>query len=463
MTDQQNKVLHNDVATCRDLCEWESVQERLIARLMECATPHVMGIHGDWGSGKTSFMRQLQRRLGGEAQSGTVEADGPAAHQTYKKTVVTVWFDAWRYQNEASPVVALLQEIREQLKNSEVLKDAVKKMGHTVVGGLLDNLSQVGKLIGFESLPDLSKFEKRGEQWEQNNFAQELTTNRLHEHLQESIKRLLPEKNGRIIVFIDDLDRCHPAAAMRLLEGLKIYLNLNRCVFVLGMNEWVLTDAVREVFAGMKSAPDAEVKNRASQYMEKICSDIFRIPMPDQGACGRLFCKWVTELLTEGEGRAWLPPLRQVLQNCPCLPPNPRRLKAWANQWPQFIRCLAKNGRVIHENLVKAALICAYLHQFQREIWERWQYNPEFWEELKRWCSTEEGAESQPEWQKSLNRTMIVRQKSEGEGSTQDRAVERKPLSINPCDPALFWLDSLIFDAQELRNEDFTPMFRNIQ
>ena len=56
-----------------------------------------VGIFGDWGSGKTTLMRAIQHSL---------EDD---------QTVVTLWFNAWRYEREPHLIVPLLDTLREEL------------------------------------------------------------------------------------------------------------------------------------------------------------------------------------------------------------------------------------------------------------------------------------------------------------------------------------------------------------
>lgn len=108
-------------------------------RIQNCQPPHVFGVHGDWGSGQTSFMRQLQHELGGVLPEndgsiapgtnlpGSLRAVGSPAAK-----VVSVWFDAWRYQNEAVPVVALIHEMHRQLPMQAVVKNELKKLGSVV-------------------------------------------------------------------------------------------------------------------------------------------------------------------------------------------------------------------------------------------------------------------------------------------------------------------------------------------
>jgi ABC-type dipeptide/oligopeptide/nickel transport system ATPase subunit len=447
---------NNDLPTLEDKLEWKGEIERLSQRIQDCHTPHVMGVHGDWGSGKTSFMRQLQNQLGGE-----IPNDGSVAHcekckppkerSQLQKQIISIWFDAWRYQNEPVPVVALLHEMRKQMAGLPAVKDKFKKLGAISLRYTLNSLADVGKAIGFEGLPSAEKIEKLGENWEKEHLSQILPTDSIRDHLHATIKSLLPNKNARVVVFIDDLDRCNPKAAFRLLEGLKIYLSIPDCVFVLGMNERILVDAIREEISAPKETSAEELKLRAAHYLEKICTDIYRLPLPKDTAV--LFSGWI-------EGGEHKVALLEAINQTVCLPPNPRRLKALANQWLRFsMRVALPPAEKDRPVWAVRALIAAYIHQFHRDIWERWHFNPDFWVEFMKWCNDELGVNADgvpiepPQWAVALNLTAH---------KTQESSQSWKSGFPNPGDINIFWLDGLIREHRNnLLPNDFKPLLQS--
>jgi ABC-type dipeptide/oligopeptide/nickel transport system ATPase subunit len=446
-----NAELQNDLPTLNDKLEWRAEVARLNRRVMECSAPHVLGIHGEWGSGKTSFMRQVQSSLGGRMPSdASVDAAltplSAAERAKMQKQVVTIWFDAWRYQNEATPIVALLHEMRRQMANLPSVIAKFKKLGTIATASLLDGLSDAAKLIGIEGMPNVEKIEKRAEKWEQEHYSSALNTNSIREHLQQTIECLLPDKeNARVIIFIDDLDRCNPKAAMRLLEGLKIYMSIPRCVFVLGMNERILIDAIREEISAPKDTDTEELKLRASHYLEKICTDIYRLPLPSSAAA--LLMQWLHSTQQKEA-------LGIAIGNIACLPPNPRRLKALANQWSRFASCVSfPPDHAAQKIWAVRVLVAAYIHQFHRDLWERWHFSPDFWIEIRRWC-TGESAKTPPAWASSLKLTRIYTGGDETNASPA--AISLYP---NPGDIDNFWIGTLVQEyAAQLNPIDFRPL-----
>lgn len=454
---------HNDLPTLADKLAWKEELARLSQRIQDCHTPHVLGIHGDWGSGKTSFMRQLQRKLGGimpnDASVVDFNANGsPITPEQYQPTpeekqcqqkIITIWFDAWRYQNEAVPVVALLHEMRRQMAGWAALKKQSKKLGEITIRYLLNGLSDAANTISLEGIPSAEKIEKIGNDWETEHYAVDLASDTIRSHLQKTIQTLLPSKDARVVVFIDDLDRCNPKAAFRLLEGLKIYLSIPSCVFVLGMNERILVDAIRKEVSAPKDTSTEELRLRAAHYLEKICTDFYRLLLPTDTAV--LLGQWIEH---PKQRFALIAALGDIV----CLPPNPRRLKALANQWARFANYVDFPESLpleVQENWAVRVLIAAYIHQFHRDLWERWHFNERFIDEIFDWC---EGRLIAPDWAKIFKLT------HRRDSQTSLPEFERQEWTsnfLNPGDIDIFWLDHLIRVKRiYLVQKDFIPLLR---
>ena len=85
------------VADDLDLASYRTVFERIITT---ADTPATVGLYGEWGTGKTSFMRQVQADLATTADGW--DGDG----------YPTVWFDLWEHERNPAPVVAMLNVAR---------------------------------------------------------------------------------------------------------------------------------------------------------------------------------------------------------------------------------------------------------------------------------------------------------------------------------------------------------------
>jgi formylglycine-generating enzyme required for sulfatase activity len=121
---------------------------------------------------------------------------------------------------------------------------------------------------------------------------------------------------GRLVVFIDDLDRCTPDKVPEVLEAIKLFTTTPRCVYVLGLDH----DIVRQ---GIKAKYQFETPAEATEYLEKVVQIPFHLPPLDQGR-------------VETFVREYYPDLRQVCPTAPDvfsrgLEPNPRKVKRALN------------------------------------------------------------------------------------------------------------------------------------
>lgn len=187
-----------------------------------CNTPMTIAIQGDWGSGKTSMMNMVRERLGDD--------------------VIPVWFNTWQYSQfdmSANLPVSLLTYLTERIGDEQSRKSMAKAVLKILKGtALLASKVVVENIAGGAAA---SVFDASSE--ETINYAKAI--DEMKQQFRETVEtRLLKEQKNRIVIFVDDLDRLSPEVAVEMLEVLKLFLDVENCVYVLNCvcTYWVTSE-----------------------------------------------------------------------------------------------------------------------------------------------------------------------------------------------------------------------------
>jgi len=234
----------------------DSLQFKAFAQTLEeiittSETPITIGVYGAWGSGKTSLMRMTQDIL--------------------KDKIKTVWFDAWKFDKTYDLRVALIHAILRRMEEDESitkdLKDKVVKLLKRV------NWLGLGKAALSSFFPLLAIAQGK-EPLLKNQEEIPGKTLELIGDFEEEFKQLTKEyvgDEGRMVVFIDDLDRCISEKTIDILEATKLFLNVPLSVFVIGADKKRIEEGIIEKY-GEKS------EGWAGNYLEKIVQIPFTLP-----------------------------------------------------------------------------------------------------------------------------------------------------------------------------------------
>ncbi len=237
---------------------------------LDTAGPFTIGVFGEWGTGKTSLMRLVQSHL----------ADEP--------NVVTVWFNAWRYEKEEHPIVPLVGTIVRELEThkafSQKFADSTRKLVRALraVAYGFSATSRV-RIPGFAEV-EASFVAKDMIDRDDKLTPDPLLDRSLYYGAFNSLESLRLEQELRVVVLIDDLDRCFPDQAIRLLESIKLVLSQRGFIFVLGVARQVI-----EGYLQHKYTADFGIRDFKGQlYLDKLVQLPFHIP-PATGRMGE-FC-----------------------------------------------------------------------------------------------------------------------------------------------------------------------------
>jgi hypothetical protein len=222
-----------------------------------------VGIFGSWGSGKTALMREVERQI----------KDKRTELRNYK----AVWFNPWKYDGKEDLRNALIQTILRTMA-SDVREDSnqrkkwfalAKRFGQVsteismkIVDSAVEGSTGLSPRDLFEDCRSIISIDDAIDPY--------LFINNFEEGFKASVNSYVG-KQGKLIIFVDDLDRCLPEHALMVLESIKLYLDQPNCVFFLGIDKRSIEYAVRERYKSSMSITGQE-------YIEKIIRLSFFLP-----------------------------------------------------------------------------------------------------------------------------------------------------------------------------------------
>jgi len=310
-------ILH-DRPTDKDALDFAPYRDTLVDIIADPATmtPLTIGIFGGWGSGKTSLMQMVESELKAVLAERQEEAR-------------TVWFNAWQYGKEEALWRALMLHVLEALRPPKPEEGAeddetnatlnrslddlqaalYRDVDREEVGGLQIDWGQIAKgtaqgaiKIGLSFIPGVGTLTKLVEATQSEvgktaaddiieAFRREKTLIHI-EHIrfleqfrrqfENLVKEQVTERGQKLVVFVDDLDRCLPEKAIDVLEAIKLFLDVSGCIFVLGLDQDVVARGIKVKYRDFAveegSDGESQIPIDGVAYLQKIIQLPFLLP-----------------------------------------------------------------------------------------------------------------------------------------------------------------------------------------
>ncbi len=231
---------------CNDTIGRNQGLHRFIELLNMINDSCVIALDGSWGSGKTFFVKQAKMVFDAFNPFITIyEKDNDEAikavwHTAHNSNAVelnpcvSVYYDAWENDNDDDPLLSIIYEILKSVDTDYSFKSDIS---------LVKIAATIAELLTGRKVEALINAVTRDDP-----FAYIKSNRDMKEAIAAFFDSLLPEQGDRLIVYIDELDRCKPSFAVKLLERIKHYFSNNRIIFVLSVNSHELQNTVKQYY-----------------------------------------------------------------------------------------------------------------------------------------------------------------------------------------------------------------------
>ena len=246
--------------------------------------PLSIGVFGNWGSGKSSLMSLLHEGI--ELWSKSVNTNSTST----KYKVLQICFNSWQFESYDSAKLTMIETILDAVQSDIsddkdffektddffarikflkagvfLLKKAYENLTPDVIKKWMPTEEEIDKITGKDEYKKLISEVSDG------------NTSKVVESFRTIFENLLTDANYKVvIVYIDDLDRCDPKRIIECLEAVKLFVNVERTVFVIGADERIIEYAIKLHYPIEQEKE--EISSPFSDYLEKLIQLPYKLP-----------------------------------------------------------------------------------------------------------------------------------------------------------------------------------------
>ncbi len=258
---QRALILTDDIAI-DPILDFNLYRDAIVNIVNNSNPKFTIGIIGEWGAGKTTLINSVDNAL---------ETD---------KSLIRVRLQAWRYKWEQFPLASLLKSIAYALPPEKQFEDLKQRLETGAINFLKNTVDILTSIISKYASEEYEISQEMFDTFkkELNSKIQliaELDRDTVYfdgfEEIKKEIKNLrLQNPAFRIIVYVDDLEKCSPKKAFELLEIIRVFQDVEGFIFIIGISH--------DMLIKLSDIEDNEKSNEGEHYIKKLIQVPIALP-----------------------------------------------------------------------------------------------------------------------------------------------------------------------------------------
>ena len=286
----------SDNESTEDLLGFQYLADAVVSIVKnENLLPATIGVFGDWGGGKSTLIEIVRAQLTSKAEK--------------EAGTVVLSFNGWLFEGYEGAKTALMGTILEELQEHETFRNKATDKARKLLKSLFRRVDWMKTTLGLGKIAaahfagpaapilllggardlasvakgaaktvediDPEKVKEYIKEENKDREKDEPETRRQIQNFRDDFEELLKESSiTRLVITIDDLDRCSPDTIIPTLEAIKLFLFVQRTAFIIGADEELVRYAVRRRFPELPG----DRREVGRDYLEKLIQFPIRIP-----------------------------------------------------------------------------------------------------------------------------------------------------------------------------------------